>query len=167
MKDFKIRLREFDKVLKQALAQTYAYSSEFANESDFKHELFHQLHGMEINGYRLGDRLPAHKTSILHSEADPIVGASWVTSRQKPKADILICNPVIEQEYNYKTEIAIELKTSLNSQKLDTEINKFSNYKGTVRKLYIASANNPKIDRAFAKRIASEHKATRHKHRST
>ena len=156
MKYFKIRLREFDKVLREALAQTYAYRAEFATEFDFKHELFHQLHGMEINGYKLGDKLPGYKTSILHAEADPIVGANWVKPRQKPKADILICTPVIEQKYNYKTEIAIELKTSLNSQKLDTEINKFSNYKGTVRKLYIASANNPKIDRAFAKRNASE-----------
>lgn len=157
MKDFKIRIRDFEKVLKQALERTCSFSPEFANESDFKHELFHQLHGLEINGYKLGDRLPSAKTCMLHSEADPIVGASWVKSRQKPKADILICNPVIEQKYNYKTEIVIELKTSLNSQKLNTEINKFAGYRGTVRKLYIASANQPIISRANAKRIASEH----------
>ena len=158
MKDFKIGLREFEKVLKQALAQTYAYNSKFANESDFKHELFHQLHGMEINGYKLGDVLPGYKTCMLHSEADPIVGANWVKPRQKPKADLLICNPAIEQEYNYKTEIVIELKKDLDSKDLNYEIDKFAGYKGTVRKLYIAEANKPRIEKAYIKRIISERK---------
>ena len=157
MKDFKIRIREFDMVLKQALAQTYAYRAEYDNESDFKHELFHRLHGMEIDGYKLGDRLPGYKTCMLHAESDPIVGASWVKPKQKPKADLLICNPAIEQKYNYKTGFVIELKTSLNSQKLNIEINKFAGYRGTVRKIYIASANKPRISRENAKRTASEH----------
>ncbi len=158
MRDFKIGIRPFEKVLKQALAQTYAYSSEFDNESNFKHELFHQLHGMEINGYKLGDKLPGWKTSMLHSEADPIVGASWVKSRRKPKADILICNPVIEQKYNYKREIVIELKKELDSKDLNYEIDKFAGYRGTVRKLYIAEANKPRMDKVSIKRIISEKK---------
>ncbi len=153
MKDFKIRLREFDKVLKQALAQTYAYSSEFDNESNFKHELFHQLHGMEINGCKLGDKLHGYKTSMLHAEAKPINGLRGKGSY----ADLLICNPTVQHGFNYKTEIAIELKKSLSEGELRKELGKFSNYSSSVRKLYIASANNPKIDRATAKRIASGH----------
>ena len=158
MKDFKIRIPEFEKVLKQALAQTYSFSSEFANESDFKHELFHQLHTRKVNGYKLGDKLPNYEACMLHAEVDPIVGANWVSPRRKPKADILICNPAIEQKFNYKTEIVIELKTSLNSQDLNDEIDKFAGYRGTVRKLYIASANKPRISRENAKPIISEHK---------
>lgn len=158
MKNFKIGIRPFEKVLKQALAQTYAYSSEFVNESDFKYELFHQLHGMELNGYKLGDKLPGFSTCLLHAEADPIVGASWVRPRRKPKADILICNPAIEQKYNYKAEIVIELKKDLDSKDLDYEIDKFAGYRGTVRKLYIAEANRPRIDKVSIKRIISEKK---------
>ena len=156
MKDFKIRISPFEKVLKQALAQTYAYQTEFANESDFKHELFHQLHGMEINGYKLGDKFPGYKTSMLHSEAKPVNGLRG----KGAYADLLICNPKqpIQRGYNYKTEIVIELKKSLDAKKLADEIEKFAKYNGAVRKLYIASANVPKIDRASAKRIILEQK---------
>ena len=154
MKDLKIRIRDFDKVLKQALAQTYSYSPYFKDEYDFKHELFHQLHGMEIDGYTLGNRLPGHKTCMLHAEAKPINGMRGNNSY----VDLLVCNPTIQCEYSYKTEIAIELKKSLNESELRKEIEKFSHYRDSVRKLYIASANNPKIDRATAKRIVSKHK---------
>ena len=158
MEDFKIGIREFDRILKRALAQSYAYSSEFANESDFQYELFHQLHGMEINGHKLGDKLQGHAACMLHAEADPIVGANWVSSRRKPKADLLICNPAIEQKYDYKTEIVIELKDALSPSELRKEIEKFARYRGTVRKLYIASANKPKLTKENAKRIVSEKK---------
>ena len=157
MKDFKIRIPEFEKVLKQALSQTYSFSPEFANESDFKHELFHQLHGMEVDGYKLGDKLPGYKTCMLHAEARPRDGLNR-------KADILICNPTAQRSYNYQTEVVIELKETLDANELNKELSKFSEYNNGIRKLYIASANNPKIDRATAKRIASEHKPTRCKH---
>ena len=152
MKDFKIRITEFDKVLKEALAQTYAYRAEYDNESDFKHELFHQLHALEINGHRLGDKLHGHKTSILHAEARPKAGLNQ-------KADILICDPTIQQDYNYKSEFVIELKKSLNTKDLNTEIDKFAKYSSSVRKLYIASANKPRIDDASIKRTIAERKA--------
>ncbi len=141
MKDFKIRIPEFEKVLKQALAETYTFNPEFANESDFKHELFHQLHG---------DRLPGYQTSILHAEARPRDGLNR-------KADILICNPIAQRSYNYQTEVVIELKETLDANGLNKELSKFSEYNNGIRKLYIASANNPKIGREGIKRIVSEH----------
>ena len=150
MKEFKIGIRPFEKVLKKALAQTYSYSPRFKDEYDFKHELFHQLHGMEINGYKLGDKLPGYKTSMLHAEARPRDGLNR-------KADILICNPTVQRNYNYQTEVVIELKETLDENELIKELSKFSEYSNGIRKLYIASANNPKIDRTSAKRIASEH----------
>lgn len=155
MKDFKIGIRPFEKVLKQALAQTYAYRAEFANEADFKHELFHQLHGMEINGCKLGEILPGYKTCMLHAEAKPVNGLTG----NGAYADLLLCNPTIQRGYNYKTEIVIELKKSLTAKDLNGEIDKFAKYNGAVWKLYIASANKLKIDRATAKRIALEHPA--------
>lgn len=147
---FKIGIREFDRVLKQALERTYSYSPKFNNESDFKHELFHQLHGMEINGYKLGEILPSYKTSMLHSEARPRDGLNR-------KADILICNPTVQRSYNYRTEVVIELKETLDETELNKELSKFSEYNNGIRKLYIVSANNPKIDRGNAKRVASGH----------
>lgn len=157
---FKIGIREFDRVLKQALAQTYAYRAEFATEFDFKHELFHQLHSLEINGYKLGDKLPGCKTSMLHAEAKPING---LTGRNA-YADLLICNPTIERRYNYRAEFVIELKKTLNAKKLTAEIDKFAKYNDAlrkydaVRKLYIASTNKPTIDSASIKQIISERK---------
>ena len=150
MKDFKIGIRDFDKVLKKALAQTYSFSPEFANESDFKHELFHQLHGMEINGHRLGDRLPGYATNILHAEARPRIGLNR-------RADLLICNPTVKGSFNYEVEAAIELKLTLDADDLKEELIRVSEYTNEIRKLYFASANNPKMNRAVAKNIISEH----------
>ena len=155
MKDFKIGIRAFDKVLKEALAQTYSYSPHFKDEYDFKHELFHQLHGMEIGGYRLGEIFPGSKTCMLHAESKPLNGLRG----KGAYADLLICNPTIQRGYNYKTEFVIELKKSLNLKDINTEIDKFAGYNNAVPKLYIASANEPKIDRGFAKRIVSEMKS--------
>ena len=154
MKDFKIRIRDSDKVLKRALAQTYAYSPDFANESDFKHELFHQMHALEINDYKLGDILPGYPTCMLHSEAKPINGLRGKGSY----ADLLICNPTVQSGYNYKAEIVIELKKSLSPGELRQEIEKFSNYFSSVRKLYIASANKPRIDKVSIKRTITARK---------
>lgn len=154
MRDFKIRFRAFDNKFKQALAQTYSYSPTFANESDFKHEFFHQLHEMEINGHKLGSKLHGLSTCMLHAEAKPINGLKGKGSY----TDLLICNPAIQREYNYKTEIAIELKKSLNSNELKTEIDKFSKYNSSVRRLYIASANEPRVNRENIKRIISKEK---------
>ena len=45
-----VDLSQFDFLLRRALERTYAVSSRFDNESDFKFELFHQLHRMKLNG---------------------------------------------------------------------------------------------------------------------
>ena len=70
-KDFKIVPSEFDRVLWQALAETYSSTPRFDNESSLKCELFHQLHGLEVSGHKLGDKLPGHPTCMLHAEARP------------------------------------------------------------------------------------------------
>ncbi len=153
-KDFKIGVRAFGKVLKQALAQTYSSVTEFDNESDFKYELFHRLHTLKVSDYKLGDILTGYPTSILHAEANPVNGMRG----QNSKADLLICNPTIQREYNYKSEIVIELKKALSKNDLMTEIDKFSRYDGAVPKLYIVSANKLKINRTSIKRILLERK---------
>ncbi|MCY3638627.1 MAG: hypothetical protein OXG80_05960 [Chloroflexi bacterium] len=156
MREFKIRKSDINKALKQALAQTYSYSPHFENESDFKHELFHQLHGMEINGYKLGDKLPGTRTCMLHAEANPIAGTRRTSSKRKPKADLVICNPSIDKDYNYQVETVVELKKALNLKELRYEIEKFGRYSGIVPELHIASANQSRIDRTAIDEIVSE-----------
>ena len=144
--DCKIGLREFDKVLRLALAQTYSSNPQFDNESDFKYELFHQLHALETNGRKLGDMLPGCPTSMLHAEARPQNGVNQ-------KADLLICNPATRKVYNYRAEVVIELKKALNERSLRRELEKFSAYSHVVRKLYIISANRSSLGREQANRV--------------
>ena len=127
--------REFDRLIRKALARAYASRDEFDNESDFKFELYHQLHQLEMNGHRLGDRMPGHPTCPLHVEAKAENG-------NPSKADLLVCNPANRKPFNYATEVVIELKETLNSKALRTEVDKFSKYTDpSIRKLYLISGN--------------------------
>ncbi len=152
-KDFKIELRELDKVLKQALTQTYSVSPIFDKESDFKYELFHQLHRLEVRGHKLGDALPGYSTCMLHAEANAISGLSGKSRR----ADILICDPTRNSQFNYRTKSVIELKKFLNERELNHELEKFAGYGNSIPRLYIASANKSGVSAEDERRIMAEY----------
>ena len=152
MRDFQIDIEEVDGVLRQALAQTYSANPSFASESDFKYELFRQLHGLEISGHELGTKLPGRPTCMLHVEANAVNGLVG----QSRRADLLVCDPTREESFNYRTKVVIELKKSLNKRGLDHELNKFAGYNDRVRNLYVVSANLPVLTRATAMQAASE-----------
>ncbi len=149
---FKFDIEEFDGVLRQALARTYSASGFFESEAAFKYELFHQLHRLKVGGHKLGAKLPGARTCMLHAEASAINGLVG----QLKKTDLLVCDPTIENRFNYRTRAVIELKKSLNASELDSELKKFEGYKSQVPMLYIVSANMPRIDREIAMRIASK-----------
>ena len=151
--DFKVHKEEFDGILRRALARTYATRSNFASEAEFKYELFHQLHGLEIGGHKLGVKVPGHQTCTLHVEANAVNGLRGKSRR----ADLVVCDPTDMDEFNYRVVVAIELKTSLDSQKLNRELEKFAGYNGKVPNLYIISANQPRIHREAAMGVVSEH----------
>lgn len=130
-----VDLREFDSLIRKALARTYASRDRFENESDFKFELYHHLHKLKLNGHRLGNRIPDHTTCPLHVEAKPENG-------NPSKADLLVCNPASLRTFNYATEVVIELKGTLNAKGLSMEVEKFGKYTDpSIHKLYLISGN--------------------------
>ena len=157
VRDFKISVREFDRTLKQALTRTYSENPHFASEAEFKYELFHQLHGHKVGGNKLGAKLPGHQTCILHVEANAVNGLRG----QSRRADLVVCDPTDQDGFNYKVKIAIELKKSLNSIELDSELEKFKGYNNKIPKLYIVSANPSMIDRETAMRVVSRYRSSK------
>ena len=130
-----VDLDQFDSIIRRALERAYSVSSRFENESDFKFELFHQMHRMKLNGRSLGVKWPGAPTCALHAEAKAENG-------NPAKADLLICNPTRPNRFNYATEVIIELKETLNASALRTELEKFANYRDrTIRRLYLIPAN--------------------------
>lgn len=128
---------KFDWVLRQAVALTHIRVP-FANESDFKFELFHRLFEMKLDGQPLGQKVLSTSTCMLHAEAKPENG-------NPSKADLLVCNPYEQNRFNYKVRVIIELKHALNANDLRVEIAKYYRYKSRGMKLYIISANAPRI----------------------
>ncbi len=151
IKEFNIDLDEVDALVRQALAATYAGRDLFNNESDFKFEFYHQLHGLELNGCRLGAKLPGFQTCPLHAEAKPENG-------NPSKADLLICNPTKENPFNYGAEVLIELKKDLGEKEIRVELNKLQGYAdGSVRRLYVIPANRNKLSKVDETRNLSEY----------
>ena len=60
-------------------------------------------------------------------------------------------------EFNYRVKAVIELKKSLNSSELNSELEKFKGYSSRIPKLYVVSANPSRIDRETAMRVASKY----------
>ena len=130
-----VDLDHFDTLIRKALAKTYAFRSEYDNESDFKLELFHNLYSSKMNGRSLGVRLPGSPTCALHAEAKAENG-------NPAKADLLICNPGSPNSFNYSTEVIIELKETLTAKALRTELDKFARYSDRgIRHVYLIPAN--------------------------
>ena len=153
---FKIDIKEFDGVFKQALQRTYSENPYFASEAAFQYELFHQLHGLKVGGYKLGAKIPGHQTCMLHVEANALNGLRGKSRR----ADLVLCDPTDKDEFNYRVRVAIELKRSLSSIELDSELEKFRGYKNKIPKLYIVSANPPRIDRTTALGVVSRYRSS-------
>ena len=153
MRDLKISVTEFDKVLKQALARTYSENPTFSSEAGFKYELFHRLYGLKVGGHKLGVRVPGYQTCMLHVEANAVNGLRG----QSRRADLVLSDPTDRDEFNYRVKAVVELKKSLNSIELDSELEKFKGYGNKIPKLYVVSANPSRIDRETAMRVASRY----------
>src|SRR5882762_11499344 len=99
-----------------AVARAFGFSGwRFSNEFEIKHELFHQLASLSVDGVQLAETVPGTPTCRLHAEGKILNG--------KPqKADLLICDPIHRQEFNYAVSRVIELKQSLSAAALRIEI---------------------------------------------
>ena len=77
------------------------------------------------------------------------------------KGDILICNPVRPNGFNYATEVIIELKDNLNANGLSTELEKFATYRDrSIRHLYLIPANRTTLTEHQRASILAGHKWT-------
>ena len=154
-RDFRVDIPTLDDLLRRALSLTYATRDTFGNESDFKLELFHNLHGLRLSGFELGSKLPGHPTCLIHAEARAVNG-------NPRKADILVCNPSAPKPmFNYKTEVVIELKETLNADGFRKEVEKFKSYGDDgIHRLYVIPANRNTLTYDQETSIRVEHELT-------
>ena len=151
-----VDLVQFDSLIRQALARAYSVRRAFDNESDFKFELFHQLHRMKLNGRSLGVKSPGSSTCALHAEAKAENG-------NPAKADLLISNPTRPNGFNYETEVVIELKDTLTAKALRTELEKFGTYRDrSIRRLYLIPANKTTLKDHEKSSILAEYRRSAH-----
>ena len=148
----RVDLDRIDALLNRALERTYAARDRFENESDFKFELYYNLHGLRLDGHMLGRKLPGYPTCLLHAEAKPVNG-------NPRKADLLICNPSTPKPlFNYRTEVVIELKKTINARAFHKEVDKFISYRPCgVRRLYVIAANSNNLGDGEKAAILKEH----------
>lgn len=133
-------MRNFDveSILKSALAnvQVYGTGHNFANENNFKSELFHHVCCQNYNGCNLSEKHPGSKTSIVHCEAKVENGTE--SSR---KADLIFCNPAMRMPgagntFNYKVIAVCELKKKFTKKDIATEIDKHDKYHTDINYYY-------------------------------
>ena len=114
-----------------AVSRTFGFSGwKYANEFEFKHELFHRLASLTANGIGLAQQVPRTPSCRLHAEGKVLNGYAR-------KADLLICDPRRRQSFNYEVEYVIELKRALTARTVAEELEKFRSYGRVYKALYL------------------------------
>ena len=104
----------------------------FANEAEFKHELFHVLAQKEVAGELLSNPLPGEPSPRLHSEAKAQNGLPV-------KADLVVCSPSKRQRFNYTVKHLVELKMSLSPAAMREEFKKLDRYLDSFNNVWLVS----------------------------
>jgi hypothetical protein len=121
--------------LKTACENAWQYlGNGVRNESDFKHELYHQLAQLTLDNVKLNDMVPGTSSCRLHAETKIEPGSN------SAKADLSICDPTQHMKFNYKVLHVLELKRRLDKAGVKTEMTKLGNYANPNRDLYLISA---------------------------
>ena len=137
------------KLIDSAFEATFQFKGwSFANEAEFKHELYHQLARLEYDGTPLGRSECGALTPRLHAEGK-------VENGNSAKADLLLCNPRVFQDFNYEVEHIIELKVSLTKRSLNEELSKLESYKNIYERIWLASLKPLKVSTDL---IPSQHR---------
>jgi hypothetical protein len=126
----------------QYLGNAVSSESKF-NESDFKHELYHQLAQLTVDNVKLNDMVPGTSSCRLHAETKIESGENSAKAdrrRNSAKADLSICDPTQHMKFNYQVLHVLELKLQLNSPGVKTEMTKLGNYANPNRDFYLISA---------------------------
>jgi hypothetical protein len=108
--------------------------NEVTNESDFKHELYHQLAQLTLDNVKLNEMVPHTPSCRLHAETKIEPG------KNSAKADLSICDPTQGMKFNYNVLHVLELKLRLNAAGVRTEMTKLGKYANPNRDFYLISA---------------------------
>lgn len=125
----------FSSMLRESVAAAYIYKQNYANESDFKFELYHQLALNRFNNSFLHQKAMNANTCYLHSEGKPENG-------NPAKADLLVCNPYQFQKFNFYVDYILEIKKIMNVNNVGIEIAKLKSYRKEYTKVYFISVDN-------------------------
>lgn len=124
---------DMNQMIRRAVARTFGFKGwSFANEFEFKHELFHWLAQEHVDGVPLCERAPGHPSCRLHVEAKPVNG-------RPQKADLLLCDPTRRMGFNYEPQVLVELKQRLSSKTISEELAKLQAYGRSFDALYLAA----------------------------
>lgn len=122
-------------VIIRAIERTFRFNGwTFANEFEFKHELFHQLAQPAAGEASLAQKVAGTPTCILHAEGKVVNG-------NPKKADLLLCDPNKQQTFNYEVEYVIELKQTLTRRLVSEEIEKLRSYGRHFKGYYLTALN--------------------------
>ena len=144
MSSKEISIDIMQQALMTALSKCYSFNSGiYTNESDFKHELYHQLASAPLNGSWVTDKLKDSNSCYLHAEGKAENGPNG------KKIDLLICNPHIKQSFNYGVDFLIEIKQSMNLTGVKAELKKINTYKKKYKRIYLVSINRINKDQTL------------------
>ena len=125
----------FEAALRKACDNAWSYlGGAVRNESDFKHELYHQLAQIQIDNTKLNEIVPGTSSCRLHAETKIEAG------RNSCKADLSICDPSRRMPFNYDVMYVLELKHKLNRAGVRTELEKLAKYSRPNRHISLISA---------------------------
>ena len=125
----------FEAALKKACKNAWLYLGKAPrNESDFKHELYHQLAKLKIDNTKLNEKVPGTSSCRLHAETKIEPG------RNLAKADLAICDPTQHMAFNYDVMYVLVLKHRLNNTGVKTEMEKLAKYVKSNRHFSLISA---------------------------
>lgn len=115
--------------IRNAVAHAYGFRGwTYSNVAEFKHELFHRLAQVSVDGHRLIDKVPGTPSCRLHCEGK-------VENGNASKADLLICDPTRRQRFSYAVDYVLELTSKAAKQELD----KFQGYQNAYKGFFLAS----------------------------
>jgi hypothetical protein len=87
---------------------------------------------LEVDGFSLIAQLPGAPSCRLHAEGKVLNGNAQ-------KADLLICDPLRRQRFNYEVDYVIELKQSLTDLIITEEVEKLRSYRRSFHGCFLAT----------------------------
>jgi len=131
----------YSKLIGSSISEAYAFANwQYANEAEFKHELFHCLARKTVGGTCLSDSADGQISPRLHAETK-------IENGNPKKADLIICEPSEPTSggFNYRVLHVLELKQRLTGRAIRGEIEKIDTYRGNYDGIWLISAEPARL----------------------